>query len=314
MNATVAVTGGRGFIGRRVINRCSALGYRIVSASRSPQAEVSPDVRYECIDFIKATVPQLEAFLMSCDTLVHIAGEIRDETVMRALHVESTKSLTEAAARVGLKHWIQISSCGVYGPVRVGRVTETAPCRPVGVYEETKWESENIVSQFASSGAFGLTILRPSIVYGDDMPNDSLRALIRAIQRKRFFFIGPSGAKYNAIHADDLADVITACVQYGADGVATFNLSQCYTIEQLVKTISLAAAASPPSLRLPKSIAQAIAFAGKIIPRFPLTLSRIEALTSEANYVGEAISKKHNWAAKVSLEQGIASLIAQMEL
>ena len=42
--------------------------------------------------------------------------------------------------------------------------------------------------------------------------------------------------------------------------------------------------------------------------------SRIEALTSEANYIGEAISKKRNWAAKVSLEQGIASLIAQMEL
>lgn len=104
---------------------------------------------------------------------------------MKSLHVDGTARLIEAVQNPSVR-WIQISSCGVYGNKLPAQIDACAPCRPVGVYEETKFASELLVRNAADAGQFASTILRPSIVYGAEMNNNSLRALIKAIKHNRF--------------------------------------------------------------------------------------------------------------------------------
>lgn len=98
--------------------------------------------------------------------------------------------LTAAQGEVGL--WVQLSSTGVYGPVRSGVVDEERILAPVNSYERTKAAGDLLVQAAAKSG-LKCFILRPSNIYGPDMPNQSLFQLIRMIDLGLFCHIDSRG-------------------------------------------------------------------------------------------------------------------------
>lgn len=309
----IALTGAGGFIGRRVADWLLAEGHMLKALTRSPErARQQAGLTWVEGDLTTASPGTLGAFLEGCDVLVHMAGEINDPSVMQALHVDGTKRLIDAAQGC-VRHWVQLSSCGVYGPVRAGRVDEKAPLAPVGPYEETKELSERLVLDAARSGQFSATVLRPSIVYGADMPNNSLRALVSAVQRGLFFYIGAPGATYNCIHVSDVAEILARSSVDPAAENRTFNLSTCHTIETLTGCISEITGCPPPRWRVPEGAARLLAATLGRLPGFPLTGSRVEALTSRAVYSDDAVRTALDWQPKVSLREGLAELVAAMD-
>jgi len=174
----VAITGGTGFIGKKLVARLIAQGdtVRLLTRSAMP-AEKSPLLEVRQCDLLTAGVDELSAMLGGVDVLYHCAGQIKDVGSMRALHVDATHRLAKVAAgRVA--HWVQLSSVGVYGPVTAGTVTEDSALKPEGEYEITKTESDQIVVDAAKKGGFSYSILRPSNVFGAGMTNQSLFGLI----------------------------------------------------------------------------------------------------------------------------------------
>ena len=178
----VAITGGTGFIGRELVLRHLAQGDVVRGLSR--RTAVRDGVQWHHGDLSSA---DLNSFVDGADVLYHCAGEIRDKSLMKVVHVDGTRRLIDAASgRIG--RWVQLSSVGAYGKQRLGVVTEiTAPC-PVGTYEVTKVESDDLVSSAALGGAFEQSILRPSNVYGPEMSNQSLFGLFNMVNRGRYFF------------------------------------------------------------------------------------------------------------------------------
>lgn len=285
----VAITGGSGFVGRHLVRRHVEAGDRVRLLSRRGTAVAGAESFRG--DLAAGEVPT--AFLDGAHVLYHCAGEIRDESLMERLHVTGTRALIEAASgRVGV--WVQLSSVGVYGRRFEGCVTETDPLLPVGVYEQTKTESDLLV---AASG-LPFTILRPSTVFGNDMPNQSLRQFVSAIDRGHFFFIGPAGASANYIHVENVVDALQLCAT--PTGTA-FNLSDHMTLEAFVETIGEVLGRRPPRLRLPVLPLRVAAR----IPGLPLTPSRIDALTSRVIYDSTKIEKRlgyrHRWTLKASI-------------
>ena len=186
----VAITGGAGFIGRRLVSRHLALGdeVRMLSRRAPVESELYSSIKWCCGD-LTTIKGDLQPFVDQADVLYHCAGEIRDEALMTALHVEGTQKLINAATgKIG--RWVQLSSVGVYGQPREGVVTERSLLCPAGIYETTKKSSDDLVTAAGMKEAFEWTILRPSIVFGESMPNPSLFQMIRIIERGQFFFIG----------------------------------------------------------------------------------------------------------------------------
>lgn len=303
----VAITGGTGFIGRKLVARHLAQGDEVrVLTRRASGAEI------ELLGSVKLchgdlTSENLQSFVDDVDILYHCAGEIRDESRMKSVHTDGTQRLIEAATgRVG--RWVQLSSVGAYGKIRAGIVTEQTKLQPLGMYESTKVHSDYLVTRAARRGAFECVVLRPSNVYGLYMSNQSLYGLINMIRHGLFFFIGEPGAAANYIHVDNVVEALVCCSTHAKASGQVYNLSDHRTIEEFVAIISTTLGKSKPRLRLPEwPIRQSAKLLGNI-KIFPLTLARIDALTGRAIYSTNKIEQELSYRHIVTMEAGLVEL------
>lgn len=296
----VAITGGTGFVGAEIVSRHRAAGDEVRILSRSSGA-YQADLTDPHAD--------LRAFVADVDVLYHCAGEIRDQRRMHELHVVGTQRLI-AAAGGSVRHWIQMSSVGAYGPQRGGTVTEATPLAPVGPYETTKTKADECVLAAASSGAFGCTILRPSNVIGRRMVNRSALQLISAIARGYFFFIGQPGAQTNYVHVANVAEAALCCARRAPVTPEVFIVSDDCTFEDFARTVAADLGKPVPRLRLPEAPAHFIAATAGRARGFPLTSSRVQALTVRATYSSRKLRQLLAYIPPVSMPQAIAELVA----
>ena len=305
----VGITGGTGFIGRKLVLRHLERGDRVrVLSRRSIMVSGLPNsVEWFQGDLI--AFDHILPFVDSVDVLYHCAGQLKDESSMRSLHVSGTKFLVEAADR-RIGHWVQLSSVGVYGPVSIGLITEQSPLNPVGEYEITKAESDKLVIGAAREGAFSCSVLRPSNVYGEDMINQSLFDLIAMIERGLFFFVGNKGVSANYIHVDNVVEGLIRCGTMQGAKDMIFNLSDHCSLERFVGIISSELGCKYPKVRLPEVILRVVAGIMGKLPGFPLTVSRVDALSRRSIYSIKFIQEELAYNHVVSMEDGIKRLVS----
>mgnify|MGYP006411780937 FL=1 len=290
----IAITGGSGFIGKLLVDRHIQQGDQVRLLSRkAPLKGVSAE--YYLGDLSNPNV-DLSSFLDGVNVLYHCAGEINNESLMQGLHVNGTQRLVNAA-QGKIDRWVQLSSVGVYGVCRTSMITEDSKERPFGVYERTKVESDNIVK----NSGIPYAILRPSNVFGNDMPNQSLRGLLHVVRKGLFFFIGKENESLvNYVH---VTDVVEALIRCGSDDKAlgeVFNLSQSTTVEKMITSFE----SDKKILRLPEWIARIIAGVFGWVPRLPLTPSRVDALTGRCVYNSKKVQKILGFKYSMILEEG----------
>lgn len=305
----VAITGGTGFIGKKLVARLVGRGdtVRLLTRSSTVSEKISSVEIYKC-DLVTAGVSELSDILDGVDVFYHCAGQLKEPPAMRALHVDATKKLTEAASgRAG--HWVQLSSVGVYGPVANGAITEDSALNPVGEYEITKTESDKVVVEAANSGSFSYSILRPSNVFGAGMTNQSLFGMIAMIDRGFFFYIGKPWASANYIHVNNVVEGLISCGTMRQAKGRIYNLSDHCTMEHFVGVIAGALGRASPRLRIPEPIARfAGATLGKL-PGFPLTQPRVDALVKRSIYPITRIHEELGYFHVISMDDGLRELV-----
>lgn len=303
----VAITGATGFIGKRLLQTHLSLGDEVRYLTRSGNQLDSRAAMFR--GDLSGPVSELENFLDGVDVLYHCAAELLDESSMHVTNVLGTENLI-AAARGKIKRWVQLSSTGVYGRPRGNHVVEeSSPLAPVNTYERTKLESDQLVLAATENGEFDSVILRPSNVYGPDMSNQSLFGLIRMVQRGLFFYIGKPGALANYVHVRNVVDALVLCAHHDLPHRgAAYIVSDCCTMEDFIGDIAQALGVASPRLRLPEWLVRTVACAGGVVPRFPLTPSRVDALTSRVSYSDQLLRKNLGYGHKVSIGEGIMEL------
>lgn len=305
MAKVVSITGGTGFIGRHLLARHVALGDHVRYLTRKEPAEAMPGAE-ACIGDL--TAPEtLRRFVQGADVLYHCAAELRDAAVMEKTNVAGTANLLHAATgEVG--RWVQLSSTGVYGAVGRGVVREDADIRPRNPYERSKATADALVLDAAEKCGLPCVLLRPSNVYGTDMPNQSLFQLIRMIDKGLFFYIGPRGAMANYIHVENVVDALQKCGTMPPAAGRIYNLSDHRTMEQFVDVIAQYLGKARPKYRVPKQFVRLLAqFLGKL-PSVPLTAARVDALTVRTTYSNEKIERELGYHHRVGMEDGMKEL------
>lgn len=302
-----AVTGGAGFIGRALVARLAATPD--VAEIRVLSRRDAPTATRGFKGDLTVRVPQ--EFLEGATVLFHCAGEVRRESEMRAVHVEGTRRLVDAAAG-RVKRWVQLSSVGAYGRrQKEGMVSEGSPLSPEGVYETSKAESDALVERAAACGAFAAATLRPSIVFGPGMPNRSLAQLIAVVRKGWFGRIGDRPATANYVCVDDVADALfLLATAPAARGV--YNLSDDRPMDEFIRAIAEALGRPAPARRLPEGPLRLLARLGQLLPRFPLTESRVDALTRNVRYPSERIRGELGFAFAISIEEGLRRYVASL--
>jgi nucleoside-diphosphate-sugar epimerase len=302
----VAITGGTGFIGTKLVAKLVARGDTVRLLTRQPS--LSSQVKIHVCDLVTVGANELSTMLDGVDVLYHCAGQLANTKTMQTLHVDATRKLVGAASgRIG--HWVQLSSVGVYGEVRDGTITENSVLNPVGQYEITKTESDSVVIHGAKNGGFSYSILRPSNVFGVGMANRSLFGMIAMIDRGLFFYIAKPGASANYIHVDNVVEGLIRCATIPTAHGKIFNLSDHRTLEQFVGAIAVALGRSAPQLRIPQPLAHLIGTTLGRLPGFPLTQSRVDALTNRSNYPILRIQQELGYGHVITMEEGLRELV-----
>ena len=118
-------------------------------------------------------------------------------------------------------------------------------------------------------------------------------------------------ALLNYVHIDDVVKALILC---GTEEEAignTYNISQSIHLEQMVQTILNSQQLKRRFHHIPESLARGVAIAFGWIKSFPLTTSRIDALTNRCVYDSSKIQQELKFQFESTLEERFQSFAAK---
>lgn len=182
----LAVTGGTGFVGQRLIEMAVARGHRVQALTRRVQ-----DAR-EGVDWIEGSLENrdaLERLVSDSDAVIHVAGVINapDAAGFEAGNVTGTLAMLAAATAVGTQRFIHVSSLAAREP-------------GLSLYGASKARSEELVK----GSGLDWMIVRPPAVYG---PGDKETLELFKMAKAGLILLPPKG-RLSLIHVDDLARLL----------------------------------------------------------------------------------------------------------
>ena len=307
--AKISITGGTGFIGRKLVRAHLDRGddVRVLTRDSEKYTNFADNLQLFKGD-LRSDSSALKSFVEGTDILYHCAGEIRDPSKMEQTNILGTQNLIAASKRY-VGRWVQLSSVGVYGPRRNGLVDECEPCAPVGPYEMSKARSDHIVLQAAQTGDIALSVLRPSNVFGSEMSAQYLFQLISTIEKGLFFYIGEPGTVFSGVHVDNVVNALILCGTKESSNWEIYNLSDELLLEEFVRIIAGKLKKREPTIRVPEKLIRFTASRLERLPGFPLTKSRIDALTTRTIYSSNKIKARLGYRHLVSIEEGIEEIV-----
>lgn len=304
----MVLTGASGFIGSALLEAALCQGWQVRVLTRSSANWTRQHPLIEVFEGDLAVDQDWSPLVAGADVVVNAAAEILQDHLMHQVNVAGPLNLLRAAVRARVGRWVQLSSVGAYGPVHAGLVTEQWPDQPVGTYETTKTEFDRALKAACQPSGTQYCIVRPSNVYGPNMRNQSIRQMIQMIRRGWFVWMGPPGASANYVHVDDVVSATLLCMSHPNAANQTYIVSAWASIEDMVQAIASQAGVSLPTIRLNLRVAMGAAKLFQKWRDWPLTMSRIRALSSRSKYATEKIERELGWHASVSVAQGMQQM------
>ena len=207
---TIAVTGGSGLIGSQLLKRLREGGSSLRVLTRRAQPEVS-GTQYVVGDLGDAA--SLLKLVEGATGVVHLGGiahtslPTRESRIRaRAINVDGTQRLLEAAGDAGAGRVIVTSSAHVYaGQSGIG-LDESSPTSGDSVYAEMKLAVETAAADARSNG-LDVVVIRPCITYGPGV-RFNLASLMKAIRKGYYFHVGSVDPVRSFLSVDTAAAAI----------------------------------------------------------------------------------------------------------
>lgn len=302
----VSITGATGLIGKRLVRYYEEQGAKVHVLSRSLHQDGGGNTRYFQHDLVSCSADDLAEFVSGSDIVYHCAAELRDSSTMYELNVAGTQKLYQVAVKAGVPRWVQLSSVGVYGRPRRGLVDEAYVPDPQNDYEKSKLAADEWLCAQARQNPVELVILRPSTVFANDMPNQSLFQLFNAVGRGKFFYIGSKQAQLNYVHADDVAIALVLCGHHAEAAGETFIVSEHISLEEFIDVAIGQLRCRRPFVVMPEWLVRGLAWLFGWMPGFPLTASRIDALTNHCIFLDSHLRQRLGYSPAVTLRKGMS--------
>jgi UDP-glucose 4-epimerase len=253
----VLVTGGAGFIGRRVVAALLGAGAEVTVADLNP----FPDDSVPTVvgDLCHSDVAE-RAVEPGTDTIIHLAARtsvlesVKDPEATYRVNVGITASLLELARTRGVRRFVLASTNAVVGNIGQAVITEQAPLRPLTPYGATKAASEMLISCYTAAYGLQGIALRFSNVYGPGMQHkDSfIPRLMRAARDGHGVEVRGDGTMVrDVIHVDDVVSGIFAALRSDHTGPAILGSGQSVTVNDMVETARRVTGAPIPATHVP---------------------------------------------------------------
>jgi dihydroflavonol-4-reductase len=256
----VLVTGATGFTGGHLAQYLSARGdtVRALVRPRSRAKFEASALPAHGVSAVEGDLTDAAAMARAADgveVVYHIAATYREagqpDSAYRAINVDGTRHVLEAAHAGGARRVVHCSTGGVHGHIANPPANEDAPFNPGDVYQETKLEAETMARAFGDRTGFDVVVARPIGIYG---PGDTrFLRMFRGLARGNFPMIGSGKPFYHLTYIDDLVEGFRLCGSVpGAKGRTYILAGPRYTtLEQLVQLVARELNVTPPRLHWP---------------------------------------------------------------
>jgi UDP-glucose 4-epimerase len=253
----VLVTGGAGFIGRRVVRALLEEGYPVTVLDH--QAFPDPAVRSVTGDICDRGVCE-SAVTDDTSAIIHLAAltsvlrSVHDPVITHQLNVDVTARLLELSREHNVESFLFASTNAVVGNAGSAVISETTPLRPLVPYSATKAAAEMLLSAYANCYGIKTTAMRFSNVYGPGMESkDSfILRLMRAARDEHGVEVRGDGTmQRDFVHVDDLVQGIFAVWRSGHTGPVILGSGTSVSVANMVEAAREVTGAPIPVTNVP---------------------------------------------------------------
>ena len=264
----LAVTGGTGFVGARLIEAALAAGHQVMALARRDQDE-REGVQWVRGDLHARTA--LERLVDGADAAVHVAGVINapDAAGFEHGNVGGTLAMLAAATAGGVSRFVHVSSLAAREPA-------------LSLYGASKARAEELVR----SSGLDWAIVRPPAVYG---PGDRETLELFRMAKLGLMLMPPRG-RLSLIHVDDLAGLLLRLAEPDAPSNLIIEADDGrpggWTHREFARALGTALGKRPAILSAPGPLLKLAARADQLVrrDRAKLTVDRA-AYFSHRNWV-----------------------------
>lgn len=256
----VLVLGGTGFVGRHLCEKLQRAGWQTTVVTRRA-ANASAVQHLPRLTVVGASVhdeASLTRLMAGHDAVVNLVAILHgDQAAFERAHVQLPATFARACQASGVRRLVHISALGAQldGP---------------SMYQRSKARGEEVLR----SAGLALSILRPSVIFGDGDRFLNLFARLQSV-----FPVMPlagAGTRFQPVWVEDVADAVLACLH--DTGLPRSSIGQTFecagpdvlTLGELVRLAGRLGSRERPVLPLPTAIGRLQALAMECLPGEPL--------------------------------------------
>jgi uncharacterized protein YbjT (DUF2867 family) len=265
----ILVTGATGFVGGNLVRRLRHEDIAVRALVRHPEkGRALKDIGVDVAEGDVSDKASLEKAAAGCERVVHLVGIIQETAgaTFRAVHVDGTRNVLEAAQKAGMRHFFYQSALGT----RPGAKS---------MYHRTKWEAEELVR----ASTIPYTILRPSLIYG---PGDQFTMRLSEIIKRSPMLpvIGSGQSRVQPLYIDDEVSCLVKAVTSDAFLNEMYEIGgpDQLTYEEVTVAIADALGLYRPTLHMPLFLVRnAARLLESVLPVPPMTTDQLIMLQED---------------------------------
>jgi uncharacterized protein YbjT (DUF2867 family) len=271
---SIAVLGGTGFVGTRLVARLIKDGHQVTVLSRDREQHkhllVLPGLTLQNCDVYEEA--QLSERFRGKDIVINLIGILNERGFsgvgFRRAHTELTQGVLQAARSAGVTRLLQVSAL---------KAAVDAP----SYYLRSKGEAERLIRE--GSAALDWTIFQPSVMFG---PGDSFlnrfAGLLAALPVA--FPLAKPNARFQPVLVDDVIEAMLRCLHGGASSRQTYELGgpQIYSLREIVGLVAKLTGQRRWIVGLPDFAARIQALLMDFVPGRPFSSDNYRSLTIDS--------------------------------
>lgn len=334
------MTGGTGFLGRRLVERLLAQGREVTVLAR----HAAPDLGQKGVRFVTCDLADATAVRDACrgvETVFHVGAKVGVWGSYASYYrpnVEGTRALVEGCRAHGVGRLVYTSTLSVvYNGRDIAGADESLPLAAVcpAAYPLTKAQAERAVLA-ANSPGLRTVALRPHLIWGAGDPHLVPRVVARA-RSGRLRIVGSGRNRVDLVHVENVVDAhLLAELALGksqipnaksqevpaAAGKAYFITNgEPVALWDWINDLLRALGIPPVTRHVPLGLARTLAAVGETLWRVlplpgepPMTRFVVRELALDHWVDIGAARRDLGYAPRVSMAEGMAELVATLKL
>jgi nucleoside-diphosphate-sugar epimerase len=322
------VTGATGLLGSHLAEQLVQKGERVRALVRgSSKVAFLQELGVELCLGDLADEASLRQAMQGVRVVYHAAAKVGDwgtKSEFQRDTIAGTAHVVAACVAVGVERLLHISSTSAYGHPEpsVIPITET---RPLGEkfwmwddYTRAKIAAEKIVWEAQEKHGLGVTVIRPSWLYG---PRDrlSIARITKTIRKGRVWIIGDGHNQMNTVYAGNVAEACLLAAGHPQAKGQAYNITKDgpLTQQEYFNLYADSLGCPRPTKHLPYPLAYGGAWVLEGVYRTlqfrrPPLLTRyaVWLLGRHTVYSTEKAQQELGWQPRIGYAQGIAQTVA----